>query len=133
MSVPCTETVEVEDLGRNTYSISCEEGCAPPPYERIWQPPPMYTPPCLGSPPVKYLCLFGFLCPLLWVVGSLALCLPLQHLFPRLFAPRRNIDSDVLSQRIRRTEIRWASVCLILSSTSFFVVTFVLAIKLDLR
>ncbi|KAK0469995.1 uncharacterized protein EV420DRAFT_84026 [Desarmillaria tabescens] len=72
-------------------------------------------------------------CPLLWVIGSLALCLPLQHIFPRLFVPRRrNIDSDVLSKRMRRTEIRWASVCLILTSIFFFVGAFVLIIKLYL-
>ncbi|KAK0204597.1 hypothetical protein DFS33DRAFT_670241 [Desarmillaria ectypa] len=132
MSVSCTEMVEV-GIEESAYSISCEESCAPPPYERGWKPPPAYTPPCLGPPLVKYLCLFGFLCPLLWIIGSLALCLPLQHIFPWLFAPRRrNIDSDVLSQRIRRTEIRWASVCLILTSILFFVGAFVLIIKLYL-
>ncbi|SJL09615.1 uncharacterized protein ARMOST_12995 [Armillaria ostoyae] len=92
---------------------------SPPPYEN--QEPPPYssvtTPDPMSSSSVQYLCLFGFLCPLLWIVGAFALFSPLRQILPWIFSskPDALIHSEE-ARRMRKTEMKWASVCLILIS-----------------
>ncbi|KAK0500493.1 hypothetical protein EDD18DRAFT_1150281 [Armillaria luteobubalina] len=100
---------------------------SPPPYEN--QEPPPYssatTPTPMSPSPVQYLCLFGFctsgrsyhLCPLLWIVGALALLSPLRQILPWIFSTKPDeLIHDEEARRMRKTEMKWASACLILIS-----------------
>lgn len=92
---------------------------SPPPYEH--QEAPTYnsltTPAPMSCPLVQYLCLIGFLCPILWVVGALVLVSPLRKIFLWMFSSETEVAiHNEEARRTRKTEMKWASTCLILVS-----------------
>ncbi|KAK0204768.1 hypothetical protein DFS33DRAFT_691545 [Desarmillaria ectypa] len=109
----------------------------PPPYEN--QEPPPYssitTPIRMSYSSVQYLCLFGFLCPLLWIVGALALLSPLHQILPWIFSskPEALIHDEGLPRSTRKTEMKWASACLILISLSCLIGTIVFMVRITAK
>ncbi|KAK0223193.1 hypothetical protein IW262DRAFT_1365164 [Armillaria fumosa] len=112
--------IDIEAGARQFFAKKQENTCvSPPPYEN--QEPPPYssviTPAPMSSLPVQYLCFFGFLCPLLWIVGALALLSPLRQILPWIFSSKPDaLIHDEEARRMRKTEMKWASACLILIS-----------------
>ncbi|KAK0485187.1 hypothetical protein IW261DRAFT_1461143 [Armillaria novae-zelandiae] len=109
---------------------------SPPPYENRGPPPysSVTTPAPMSSLPVQYLCLFGFLCPLLWIVGALALLSPLRQILPWIFSPKPDpLIHDGEARRMRKTEMKWASACLILISLFSLIGSIVFMVRITAK
>ncbi|KAK0235883.1 hypothetical protein EDD85DRAFT_838416 [Armillaria nabsnona] len=129
--------IDIETGAQQSFAKKQENtGVSPPPYEN--QEPPPYssvtTPTPMSSSSIQYLCLFGFLCPLLWIVGALALFSPLRQILPWIFTskPDALIHSEE-ARRMRRTEMKWASTCLILISLFCLIGSIVLMVRITAK
>ncbi|KAK0469811.1 uncharacterized protein EV420DRAFT_1472972 [Desarmillaria tabescens] len=108
---------------------------SPPPYE--YQEPPPYSsitaPACMSYSSVQYLCLFGFLFPPSWIIRALALLSPLHQILPWMFSskPEALIPNEGLLRR--KTEMKWASTCLILISLFSLIGTIVFIVRITAK
>ncbi|PBL03645.1 hypothetical protein ARMGADRAFT_26031 [Armillaria gallica] len=128
--------IDIETGAQQSFAKKQENtSVSPPPYEN--QEPPPYssvTTPAPMSSSVQYLCLFGFLCPLLWIVGALALFSPLRQILPWIFTskPDALIHSEE-ARKMRRTEMKWASTCLILISLFCLIGSIILMVRITAK